>query len=327
MTDAADLYTSESIESGPLSLNEDGLLLFALLVGGDYDTGISNCGPAIAHGLARTGLGRKLRQALTASDASRPFQLAAWREALKLELRTNSSGLLPKRQPKVADTINTDFPNPVTVELYMDPLTSWCSRFTGTPPDTDLWIPQEPDVQRVYSLCITHFRWQEVILERLKSKFWPGVALRMMFSRYLLYDRQTNRFATPETNANLLKIVSRHNNSDSGSSVPLNLYRVRISIANFIQKTGLQRSGENDYILITVPQLILSVATRDSSLRTTNVFETPLDVKANKENTPSSSSTQGAGSRRVDVDLTEVEDLELQVAHRNLSRQGLVHLT
>ncbi|KAJ6488300.1 PIN domain-like protein, partial [Mycena vitilis] len=175
MTDAADLYTSESIESGPLSLNEDGLLLFALLVGGDYDTGISNCGPAIAHGLARTGLGRKLRQALTASDTSRPFQLAAWREALKLELRTNSSGLLPKRQPKVADTINTDFPNPVTVELYMDPLLSWCSRFTGTPPDTDLWIPQEPDVQRVYSLCITHFRWQEVILERLKSKLMFSV--------------------------------------------------------------------------------------------------------------------------------------------------------
>ncbi|KAJ7924776.1 hypothetical protein B0H13DRAFT_1601333, partial [Mycena leptocephala] len=184
------------------------------------------CGHKIAHGLARCGFGRELPQILTTSDHADELEniLAAWRTALKRELTTNSSGFLNKRHPRLADNINGDFPNLDIIELYTNPLTSWSSSFAGAPPDPSLWIPRKPVVHEVAAFCVVHFGWQEVILDRLKSNFWPGVALRMIYSRYLIYDRARKLLATPETNATLLKIVSQQNNKDSYSSVPLDLF-------------------------------------------------------------------------------------------------------
>ncbi|KAJ7493957.1 PIN domain-like protein, partial [Mycena latifolia] len=178
------IYTSEAISSHPLSLDEDALLLVALLVGGDYDRGLSKCGPKIAHALARCGFGRDLRRILTSFvGAQQAQQLTTWRAALKAELISNSSGLLDTRQPKLADKITDCFPNLSVADLYIDPLTSWSSRYTGHSPDTSLWIPAEPIVHKVAAFCVTHFGWsQEVIPDRLKSNLWPGVALRMIFS-------------------------------------------------------------------------------------------------------------------------------------------------
>ncbi|KAJ7745549.1 PIN domain-like protein, partial [Mycena maculata] len=123
VTQAAQIYASEAISCHPLYLDEDGLLIFALLVGGDYDDGLSRCGPKIAHGLARCGFGRDLRQILTNFEGAKQEQeLALWRVALTNELRTNLSGLLDKRHRKLE--IPDDFPNVDVVELYIDPLTS-----------------------------------------------------------------------------------------------------------------------------------------------------------------------------------------------------------
>ncbi|KAJ7780856.1 PIN domain-like protein [Mycena maculata] len=183
VTQAAQIYASESISSHPLCLDEDGLLIFALLVGGDYDDGLPRCGPKIAHGLARCGFGRDLRWILTNfAGAKQEQELVLWRVALANELRTNSSGLLDKRHRKLAVEIPEDFPNLDVVELYMDPLTSWSSRFTGTSPDTSSWIPREPNIGQVSAFCINHFGWEATILDRLKSNLWPTVALRMIFS-------------------------------------------------------------------------------------------------------------------------------------------------
>jgi Holliday junction resolvase YEN1 len=184
VTDPAEIYTSASIASHPVYLDEDGLLLFALLVGGDYDHGVPQCGHKIACGLARCGFGRELRQMLTAPNHANDLErtLAAWRSALKSKLTTNSSGFLDKCHPKLVGNIGGDFPNLDIVKLYTNPLTSWSSDFTGTAPDPSLWIPYEPCVHEVATFCVTHFGWQGVILDRLKSNFWPGVALRMMYS-------------------------------------------------------------------------------------------------------------------------------------------------
>ncbi|KAJ6595976.1 hypothetical protein B0H10DRAFT_2089449 [Mycena sp. CBHHK59/15] len=121
----------------------------------------------------------------------------------------------------------------------MDPLTSWCSRFTGDTPNSSQWTPGEPIVHQVAAFCIAHFGWQADILYRLKSNLWPGVALRMIFSPYLIYDKTRKLFRTPYTNAILQKIVSEGVIKDSTPVDPLNLLRVRISIANLIQKAGL----------------------------------------------------------------------------------------
>ncbi|KAJ7321093.1 hypothetical protein DFH08DRAFT_713271, partial [Mycena albidolilacea] len=59
-----------------------------------------------------------------------------WRDALKAELKSNLSGHLDKRYPKLANEVNSGFPNLDVAELYMDPLTSWSSRFSGAVPKT-----------------------------------------------------------------------------------------------------------------------------------------------------------------------------------------------
>ncbi|KAJ7756995.1 PIN domain-like protein [Mycena metata] len=182
VTDATQIYRANAIAAAPLSLDEDGLLLFVLLVGGDYDPGIPNCGPKIAHALGRCGFGRKLRQVISGSRQGIEGRLNIWRAALRSELRTNTSGILDKRHPNVADSIPDDFPNLGIIELYTDPLTSWSSRFTGIPPDTSLWVPREPVVNQVYDFCITYFGWQDVIMDRLKANLWPGVSLQMISS-------------------------------------------------------------------------------------------------------------------------------------------------
>ncbi|KAJ6548088.1 PIN domain-like protein [Mycena sp. CBHHK59/15] len=183
VTDMSQIYTADSLASHPFYLDEDGLLLLVLLLGGDYHRGIFKCGPTIAHALARCGFGRDLRRIVTGlSGDKRDEELLKWRNALKDELKTNSAGLLEKRQPKLANNIPPDFPDLDVVELYTDPLTSWSSRFAGTPPDTSCWTPCEPIVNQISDFCVARFGWQEVILDRFKSNLWPGVALRMIFS-------------------------------------------------------------------------------------------------------------------------------------------------
>jgi hypothetical protein len=93
----------------------------------------------------------------------------------------------------------------------------------------------------------------------------------IVFKRYLIYDTHRKVFASPETNGKLKKIVSQGIVKESTSIAPLTLFRVRISISNFIQKAGLQPGEGNDYVLVTIPQSILAIAMRDLSLVSTDV--------------------------------------------------------
>ncbi|KAF9031420.1 hypothetical protein BDZ89DRAFT_911058, partial [Hymenopellis radicata] len=106
-----------------LGMSPGGLLLFALLVGGDYDqTGLKGCGGAIAAGLARTSLGEKLREAFhKLSPADFAVFCQAWRIDLARELTTNASGMLPSRCPGLAKTVPATFPNYTVVKLYAAP--------------------------------------------------------------------------------------------------------------------------------------------------------------------------------------------------------------
>jgi Holliday junction resolvase YEN1 len=190
VTDVSQIYTSAAISAHPLYLDDDGLLLFVLLVGGDYDRGLAHCGPKIATALAQCGFGRDLRRILTTfGGAELQEELGLWREALKAELKSNASGHLDKCYPKLANEVNSSFPNLDVAELYMDPLTSWSSRFSGAAPETSQWIPREPHVDQVSSFCVAHFGWESILLDRLKANFWPGVASRMLFSVRKLCSR------------------------------------------------------------------------------------------------------------------------------------------
>ncbi|KAJ7041352.1 hypothetical protein C8F04DRAFT_1177185 [Mycena alexandri] len=116
---------------------------------------------------------------------------------------------------------------------------------------------------------------------------------------------------------------------DIHSAVPLDMFRIRISIANFVRKAGVEPAGEDDYVLVTVPRCIIGIATRDLSLQATDnilEFESDSDYSDDdKENIPSC---------EFDVvesitDLTggENEEQQLQNAHSLLGAQGVIDLT
>ncbi|KAF9031577.1 PIN domain-like protein [Panaeolus papilionaceus] len=64
-------YTEQRIQERT-RLTHGGVVLFALLSGGDYNNGVDQCGPRIALGLARSGFGEQLVSAV--SQFSHPHQ-------------------------------------------------------------------------------------------------------------------------------------------------------------------------------------------------------------------------------------------------------------
>ena len=180
----AHVFEASSLAAAPLYLDEDSLLLVALLAGGDYDHGVPGCGARIAHGLARHGLGRSLRELLVSySGTLREKHLATWRNTLREELRSDSGGFLGRTFPKVADNVSDKFPDPKVIELYTNPLTSWSSRYTGPVPNVSIWIPCEPKVHEISVFCKEHFSWDTPYLsKKFASLLWSGIAFRMISS-------------------------------------------------------------------------------------------------------------------------------------------------
>ncbi|KIM49380.1 hypothetical protein M413DRAFT_6449 [Hebeloma cylindrosporum] len=111
-------------------LTEGGLLLYALLAGGDYDKGVTGCGPVIAFGLARC-FGAELLSAIEAagmgSDEGEEI-FAKLRGEICKELETNSSGLLGFCHPAIAKEFPEAFPNRNVLRLYRSPAISRSSR-------------------------------------------------------------------------------------------------------------------------------------------------------------------------------------------------------
>ncbi|KAF8867982.1 PIN domain-like protein [Mucidula mucida] len=129
-----------------LGMSPGGLLLFALLVGGDYDkTGLKGCGGATAAGLAKTRLGDDLRDAFhDMMPADFAIFCVGWRNNLAYELMSNVLGALPHCCPNLAQRIPDTFPDYTVVQLYASPPISETL-------ECDL-LPCIPDVDMILSL-------------------------------------------------------------------------------------------------------------------------------------------------------------------------------
>lgn len=113
------LYDAKVTKNGKSGLDREGMILVALMSGGDYDTaGVTRCGAKIACEAARAGFGKSLCD-LTPGDGS---GLLAWRENLAHELHTNESGYF--RQKNKAIIVPDDFPKKEILQYYMHPVVS-----------------------------------------------------------------------------------------------------------------------------------------------------------------------------------------------------------
>ncbi|RDB28015.1 Flap endonuclease GEN 1 [Hypsizygus marmoreus] len=180
------LYTADSIEySNGVKLTRGGLLLFALLAGGDYDAGIEGCGGNTARALAECSFGDELLDAATSLSGTNLQQfLHAWRKRLQTELRYNSQGRLRCRNAGVAQKITDKFPDLAVMEKYVTPLTSWSSQQGCQIPNTAGWGAREPSISKITAFCLQRFGWDRdgAVMKRFRMNLWPGVAFRMLCS-------------------------------------------------------------------------------------------------------------------------------------------------
>ncbi|PCH43040.1 hypothetical protein WOLCODRAFT_164194 [Wolfiporia cocos MD-104 SS10] len=184
------IYKAADVLAHPsIGLTQGGLILIGILRGGDYDqAGLPGCGPAIAHGLARAGLGDALLHAARTTPRSElPDALAAWREALRAELRTNSQGHLGGRRPALAHAVRDDFPAVDVLLSYACPVTSE----TCGGARQDIRWDKEPDLGKIAGVCEMYFEWgvKDIILKRFRTVLWPAAVLRILRRAVLLQDR------------------------------------------------------------------------------------------------------------------------------------------
>ncbi|KAJ3899576.1 PIN domain-like protein, partial [Lentinula edodes] len=169
-------------------LNRENLIFIALCSGGDYGTGLDNCGIKISYGLARAGFGKQLCQAALNhdqnSDQLKNF-LKHWKSELTQELRTNASGFLPQKSPKLASTIPDSFPEIDVLLAYMRPITSeslGCSKHYDDLLINDGWLKKDPSLPLLAEKCQFYFEWGilQSIIKRFRTVIFHGVTLRIM---------------------------------------------------------------------------------------------------------------------------------------------------
>lgn len=178
------IYTYADILAHPsVQLTRGGLILIGLLSGGDYHpAGLPRCGPGIAHGLAKSGLGDELLEAAQSFTRAELSEfLTTWREALRNELRTNSRKHLGSKKPSLAKTIPDSFPDIDILLSYTNPITSATdagARRTHTVPE---W-KREPDLAKLARVCELHFEWglRDTIIKRFRTVLWPSIVLRAL---------------------------------------------------------------------------------------------------------------------------------------------------
>ncbi|KAJ7188472.1 PIN domain-like protein [Mycena filopes] len=175
------VYTAESVRAS--GFTRGALLLFALLAGGDYHSGIPNVGKVIASGLARCGFGERLLDAFERFNAHQLNQfLVGWRAELNTELRTNSQGHLKQRSSL---TIPPDFPDLQVLANYATPVRNNNVGGRTIRDNCEISIPA------LVGFCEAKFtEWghRAAIIKRFRTLLWRRAVMHVLRRAALLAD-------------------------------------------------------------------------------------------------------------------------------------------
>lgn len=152
------VYDAEKIKAGASRLDREGMILVALMSGGDYITsGIPGCGTKVACEAARAGFGYDLCEVAAKGDA----ELAAWTERLKHELSTNESGFFRTRHKALAAQIDEKFPDRAVLGYHIQPVVSQAEDLRKLEEALDR--NNELDVRGLRDFVDEEFSWKHLI--------------------------------------------------------------------------------------------------------------------------------------------------------------------
>ncbi|KAF3942354.1 hypothetical protein ABW19_dt0209362 [Dactylella cylindrospora] len=131
-------------------ITPQGMILVALLSGGDYDSaGVTKLGVKLAVAAAKAGYGEELIKCYRRESLDEGNSLRDWREKLQKSLRTNCERIFPRRQTSAK--IPEEFPDRKILEYYINP------KVSETRPTINWDI--RPDILVLRELTKLKFEW------------------------------------------------------------------------------------------------------------------------------------------------------------------------
>ncbi len=160
------VYDAKATKQGKSGLDREGMVLVALMSGGDYITeGIPGCGIKVACEAARAGYGTSLCQLLR-SDA---VGLEAWRKDLAHEIQTNDSKYFRVKHKRLK--IPENFPDKEVLRYYTHPVVSTTTKIQKL--KDDIQWDGVVDIQGLRLFVAEAFDWTHKIGAK---KFIRGIA-------------------------------------------------------------------------------------------------------------------------------------------------------
>jgi len=147
------VYHSKATKEGKSGLDREGMVLVALMSGGDYiPAGIEGCGVKTACEAARAGFGRGLCK-LSRKDV---VGLRQWKERLEYELQTNESGYFRVKHRKLK--VPQNFPDKDVLGYYTHPVVSSADKLSDLKHKIKWHSPV--NVQELRKFAADAFEWQ-----------------------------------------------------------------------------------------------------------------------------------------------------------------------
>ena len=166
-------YYAKGIKEGKAGLDREGMVLIALMSGGDYiPAGVPGCGIKVACEAARAGFGKDLCR-LSRKDT---VGIRQWRERLEHELRSNESGFF--RVKHKAIRIPETFPDKAVLGYYTHPIVSSSEKIMNLKESIE-WSGVV-DIQGLRAFVADAFEWQHLAGAR---KFIRGFAPALLVHR------------------------------------------------------------------------------------------------------------------------------------------------
>ncbi|OJD23184.1 hypothetical protein ACJ73_05464 [Blastomyces percursus] len=196
------LYRTEGTndeEKPNVPLDRGGMILFALLSGGDYlPAGVPKCGPKLAGEIAQAGFGNELLQAIEGSPSEVAVKLGKWRERLQNELHENSEGYFRSKHKAVQ--IPDNFPDLKVLRDYTHPVVSSSEKLNEVR-QSFKW-DQSIDIEGLRNFVGKDFGWQRGSARRLtKILAAPLVCNRLRLCLPLLANLDSLPLYGPTTGA------------------------------------------------------------------------------------------------------------------------------
>ncbi|KAH7910372.1 PIN domain-like protein [Hygrophoropsis aurantiaca] len=192
------VYTADSIRDNVAQkLDHDGLVLMALLCGGDYDmAGLVGCGSVTALGLVRCGLAVPLCTAMR-TDSDLTGSLQEWRQKLREHLQSDPTREIGRQHPALASVVPDTFPSEAVAKSYIVPLVRAGSDQFRLPQ------PQPPDLGSTAVLARELFGWDDTtaLLKTFRANVWPGFVLQELLQDLSCYSSSSNEVVLPPAGA------------------------------------------------------------------------------------------------------------------------------